>query len=180
MAMAVSPACAQAWHSGPRRRSASAEVGQCSDTNTSSAPPPAVSPPTVICPGPVPRTASSGAGPRPPLSLLSAIRAGSIVQGQPRPVRRRFPACSPKRFVADCANGNLRVWPLAATATVPGRPAEGSAGGNPACHAEQVLLAVQRVVVGPRPVRYVAADRLVPAERGLEHALAAGQPRELL
>src|SRR5262245_56563581 len=167
--MAASPTCAQDWHSGPRRRSASAEVGQCSETKTSSAPPPAVRPAMVGAAGPVPRTVSSGAWPppRPPslrLPLPSVIRAGSTVRvnrgrcaRDSRPLSNAFVVVvtTPTFFCGRCHNAHNQVQ------LATGR---GSARGHPPCHAEQVLLAVQRVVVGPRPVRYVSADRLVVAE----------------
>src|SRR5215471_18173223 len=175
MATAVSPARAQAWHSGPRRRSASAEVGQCSDTKTSRAQPRAVRLAMVTGARPVPCTDSSGAGMPPKSPVPSACSADSIDQSQPHALPRRFPWAP---FVGDCANDHTRMWALAPTPTFAdsGR----SAGGHPAHHPQQVFLAVERVVVGPRPLRYVTADRLVVAEDCLQHALAPGQSRKLL
>jgi hypothetical protein len=46
--------------------------------------------------------------------------------------------------------------------------------------AADVLLAVEGVVVGSWAGRDLAADRLVAVERGLEHALAARERRQLL
>ena len=46
---------------------------------------------------------------------------------------------------------------------------------DPALDAQQVLLPVERVVVGPRPDRGRASHRLVRVERRLQHALAAGE-----
>ena len=49
-----------------------------------------------------------------------------------------------------------------------------------ACDAQEVLLAVKRIVVRPRPPGDRAGDRLVAVERGLQHTLAPRQRREPL
>src|SRR6266536_2533039 len=52
--------------------------------------------------------------------------------------------------------------------------------GNPPHDVQQVFLAVERIVVRPRPGRDRAADRSVVVEGAFQHALAASQRRQLL
>ena len=66
-----SPASCQAPHNGPSLRKAIAEVGHSSETNSSSAPPPAVRPATVTSAGPSPRTDKAGARSSTPARLRS-------------------------------------------------------------------------------------------------------------
>src|SRR5919201_6324470 len=59
------------------------------------------------------------------------------------------------------------------------RRGRASAAEPAPAHAEEVLAAVQRVVVGPRPCRHrLGDDRLVTVERELEDPFAAGQRAE--
>src|SRR5439155_12265006 len=70
-AVAVSPASCHAPHNGPSLRRAIAEVGHSSETNSSSAPPPAVRPATVTSAGPSPRPDRAGARSGAPTRLRS-------------------------------------------------------------------------------------------------------------
>ena len=88
-------------------------------------------------------------------------------------LRRGQPVQRPRADVA-VVRGRRPEQRGSATST---RSTPAWSSSDPAGDVQQVLLAVQRVVVGPRPGRRRPADRLVVVERALQHALAAGQRR---